>query len=65
MQSPPPMKTIFHCHFILSLGTPFQVAVWKGIWKRNFGRVVTYSELAQSVDKKNACRAVGAACGKC
>ncbi len=41
------------------------MAVWKGIWKVNFGRVVTYSELAQNVDKRNACRAVGAACGMC
>lgn len=39
------------------------MAVWKGIWRVEFGRVISYSELAKSIERENAVRAVGGACG--
>jgi O-6-methylguanine DNA methyltransferase len=45
------------------LGTPFQVAVWKGIWSVEFGRVDSYADLAKHIDHEKATRAVGGACG--
>lgn len=47
-----------------SLGTPFQKAVWKEISRIPFGETKTYQEIAESIGKKDAVRAVGTACGK-
>ena len=44
-------------------GTPFQVAVWKRLTGIPFGRTTTYGELAASLGRPRASRAVGAAVG--
>jgi len=44
-------------------GTPFQIAVWKAIAKIPFGKTVTYGDIAFSIGKPKASRAVGAAVG--
>ncbi|EIT83742.1 O6-methylguanine-DNA methyltransferase [Fictibacillus macauensis ZFHKF-1] len=44
-------------------GTPFQKAVWKAVWAIPFGQTVTYSELAQKLQKPSAVRAIGRAVG--
>jgi methylated-DNA-[protein]-cysteine S-methyltransferase len=44
-------------------GTPFQLAVWKAIAKVPFGKTVSYGEIATSIGKPLATRAVGAAVG--
>jgi methylated-DNA-[protein]-cysteine S-methyltransferase len=44
-------------------GTPFQVAVWKAIAKIPFGKTLSYGEIAASIGKPLAARAVGAAVG--
>jgi methylated-DNA-[protein]-cysteine S-methyltransferase len=45
------------------LGTPFQLAVWKAIAKVPFGKTISYGEIAKSIGKPQAARAVGAAVG--
>jgi methylated-DNA-[protein]-cysteine S-methyltransferase len=45
------------------LGTPFQLAVWKAIAKIPFGKTLSYGEIAVSIGKPLAARAVGAAVG--
>ena len=47
----------------LSQGTEFQQAVWKEIQKIKFGKIKTYAEIAQSIGKPLAARAVGGAVG--
>ncbi len=44
--------------------TPFLIAVWSVLQKIPFGRVLSYSEIAEKIDNKNSARAVGSACGK-
>ncbi|MGB3998107.1 MAG: methylated-DNA--[protein]-cysteine S-methyltransferase [Bacilli bacterium] len=44
-------------------GTAFQVAVWECLLKIPYGKTATYGEIAESLGKKKATRAVGAACG--
>jgi methylated-DNA-[protein]-cysteine S-methyltransferase len=44
-------------------GTPFQLAVWKAIAKVTFGKTVSYGEIATSIGRPLAARAVGAAVG--
>lgn len=44
-------------------GTPFQLAVWKAIAKVPFGKTISYGEIAKSIGKPQAARAVGAAVG--
>jgi methylated-DNA-[protein]-cysteine S-methyltransferase len=44
-------------------GTPFQLAVWKAIAKVPFGKTISYGEIAASIGKPLAARAVGAAVG--
>ena len=44
-------------------GTPFQLAVWKAIAKVPFGKTISYGEIAKSIGKPQAVRAVGAAVG--
>lgn len=45
-------------------GTPFQRAVWKELGTIGFGATCSYAELARSLGKPSASRAVGAANGQ-
>ena len=46
------------------IGTDFQIKVWNAISKIPKGKVKTYKELARSISKPKASRAVANACGK-
>ena len=46
------------------IGTDFQIKVWNKISKIPKGKVKTYKELARSIRKPKASRAVANACGK-
>ena len=46
-----------------SAGTEFQRAVWKAMLKIRPGEARSYSEIAQSIGRPGAVRAVGGACG--
>ena len=46
------------------IGTDFQIKVWNVISKIPKGKVKTYKELARSIRKPKASRAVANACGK-
>ena len=46
------------------IGTDFQIKVWNAISKIPKGKVKTYKELARSIRKPKASRAVANACGK-
>ena len=45
-------------------GTPFQLAVWAALVKIPFGRAVSYRDIARSIGRPRAVRAVGAANGQ-
>lgn len=45
-------------------GTPFQLAIWKGLLKIPHGKLTTYGLLAKHVKKPRALRAVGTAVGQ-
>ena len=45
-------------------GTEFQILVWKEIAKIPFGQTRTYKQLAKTIKKPKAIRAVANACGK-
>ncbi|OAN10893.1 cysteine methyltransferase [Photobacterium jeanii] len=45
-------------------GTAFQMKVWRFLLSIKEGEVMSYSEVAAHIDKPNAVRAVGTACGK-
>jgi AraC family transcriptional regulator, regulatory protein of adaptative response / methylated-DNA-[protein]-cysteine methyltransferase len=49
---------------VLLIGTPFRLKVWEALLKIPFGRVVSYRDVARSIEAPSACRAVGAAVGK-
>jgi len=44
-------------------GTDFQQAVWSGLQKIPYGETISYQQLAESIGKPKAVRAVGAANG--
>ncbi len=44
-------------------GTPFQQTVWQAMRKVRYARTVSYGELARVIERPNAGRAVGHACG--
>ncbi|NBJ70359.1 MULTISPECIES: methylated-DNA--[protein]-cysteine S-methyltransferase [Clostridia] len=44
-------------------GTAFQQKVWQALQQIPFGKTVTYSDIAESIEKPQAVRAVGAAIG--
>ena len=53
--------------FLLNLspmGTAFQKSVWQELGKIPYGNVASYQDIANSIGKPNACRAIGAANGK-
>jgi methylated-DNA-[protein]-cysteine S-methyltransferase len=45
-------------------GTPFQVEVWSALLEIPFGRTSTYGQVAGSIGRQRAARAVGAANGR-
>jgi AraC family transcriptional regulator, regulatory protein of adaptative response / methylated-DNA-[protein]-cysteine methyltransferase len=49
---------------VVLIGTDFEVRVWETLLKIPMGRATTYSDIAGSLDKPKASRAVGAAVGK-
>lgn len=46
------------------IGAPFQIKVWEALLKIPSGHVTTYSEIAQTIGKPRAVRAVGTAVGR-
>jgi methylated-DNA-[protein]-cysteine S-methyltransferase len=44
-------------------GTPFQLAVWRGLCEIPYGKTISYGELARRLGNPKACRAVGLANG--
>ena len=46
------------------IGSDFEIRVWESLLKIPMGRAVTYGDIASSIDKPNAARAVGAAVGR-
>lgn len=49
---------------VVLIGTDFEVRVWDTLLKIPMGRFTTYSDIARTIDKPKAARAVGAAVGK-
>lgn len=49
---------------VVLIGTDFEVQVWETLLKIPVGAATTYSEVARSLGRPNASRAVGAAVGK-
>jgi methylated-DNA-[protein]-cysteine S-methyltransferase len=47
----------------ISNGTEFQLSVWRSLLKIRLGRTQSYGEIAKSIGKPKAMRAVGGACG--
>lgn len=45
-------------------GTPFQLTVWEALRQIPYGRTATYSDVAQSIGRSDAVRAVASAIGK-
>ncbi|MFU1479054.1 methylated-DNA--[protein]-cysteine S-methyltransferase [Roseovarius sp. C7] len=46
------------------IGAPFQIKVWEALLRVPSGQVTTYSEIAQSIGRPRAVRAVGTAVGR-
>ncbi|MEO1285915.1 MAG: methylated-DNA--[protein]-cysteine S-methyltransferase, partial [Pseudomonadota bacterium] len=46
------------------IGAPFQIKVWEALLRVPSGHVTTYSEIANSIGKPKAVRAVGTAVGR-
>lgn len=55
-------RTSFTFSFDLR-GTAFQVSVWQALTRIPYGRIQSYSDIAEAVGSPNAVRAVGAANG--
>ena len=49
---------------VVLIGTDFQIRVWEGLLKIPVGKATTYSELAKSLERPDAARAVGTAVGR-
>jgi len=49
---------------VILIGTDFEVRVWETLLKIPMGRATTYSNIAATINKPNASRAVGAAVGR-
>jgi AraC family transcriptional regulator of adaptative response/methylated-DNA-[protein]-cysteine methyltransferase len=49
---------------VVLIGTDFEVRVWETLMRIPMGRAITYSDLAGTIGKPSAARAVGAAVGK-
>jgi O-6-methylguanine DNA methyltransferase len=48
----------------LTAGTDFQQAVWRALAQIPAGTTRSYGEVARAIDRPNALRAVGSACGR-
>lgn len=46
------------------IGTKFQIAVWNELLKIPYGKVLTYSDISNNINKPKSFRAVGNAIGK-
>ena len=57
-------RTTFDVPLDLSIGTPFQQAVWRALLKIPSGATVNYGALSASIGKPAAVRAVGGAVGR-
>ncbi len=44
-------------------GTPFQLLVWQELQKIPYGKIISYSDIANNINMPNAARAVGTAIG--
>ncbi|MDR2779172.1 MAG: methylated-DNA--[protein]-cysteine S-methyltransferase [Puniceicoccales bacterium] len=44
------------------LGTDFQKSIWETLLEIPYGRTATYGDIAKTIGKRKACRAVGMAC---
>ena len=52
-------------HFPVSIhGTPFQIAVWQAIQQIPYGETRSYGQIASTIGKPNAARAVGQAANR-
>ena len=49
---------------VVLIGTDFEVQVWETLLKIPVGQATTYSEVAKTIGRPSASRAVGAAVGK-
>ena len=49
---------------VVLIGTDFEVRVWQGLMTIPLGDITTYSDLAETIGKPKASRAVGAAVGR-
>lgn len=49
---------------VVLIGTDFQIRVWEGLLKIPVGKATTYSDLASSINRPDAARAVGTAVGR-
>jgi AraC family transcriptional regulator of adaptative response/methylated-DNA-[protein]-cysteine methyltransferase len=49
---------------VVLIGTDFEVRVWETLLKIPMGKATTYSDIANTIGKPKAPRAVGAAVGK-
>ena len=56
-------RTEFSFPWTIPVATPFQQSVWDAISQVPYGHTTTYTDLAQSVEKPKAVRAVGTTCG--
>ena len=52
------------CDYFPEQGTDFQQKVWKAIAQIPWGKLKTYSEIAQEIGRPSSVRAVANACGK-
>lgn len=57
-------RTEFTVNIDLKSGTDFQRVCWKAMYKIPYGKTISYSEEAQSINNPKAVRAVGGANGK-
>ena len=44
-------------------GTPFQLTVWKALQEISFGQTVSYTDIAERIQRPSSVRAVGTAIG--
>jgi len=56
-------RVVFRLPLAGGCGTPFQRAVWRALREIPYGEVRTYGEVARTIGKPGAARAVGNACG--
>ena len=49
---------------VVMIGTDFEIRAWEGLLSIPCGRVISYGQLAQNLDKPKAARAVGRAVGR-